>query len=105
MQPENEDQELRKIAIRRVREKRELYMHFASYLVVNTALVTIWAITGAGYPWFVWPLVGWGVGIAFHAFAVFFRVDPIPGGPRDESAIAREIGRLRRAQTQRPTLR
>lgn len=23
------------------------------------------------YKWFVWPLLGWGVGLAFHALAIF----------------------------------
>lgn len=98
MTPEGEEQ-LRRIAVQRIRAKRELYMHLASYLVVNAALVAIWALTGAGYRWFVWPLLGWGVGLVFHAFAVFFRVDPsAPLGPADERAIAREMARLRRSQ-------
>jgi hypothetical protein len=90
--------ELRKIAVGRLRARRELYMHVASYAVVNLALVAIWAATNSHYPWFVWPMIGWGVGVAFHAFAVLFRADSrTPFGPDDERAIAREVARLRRA--------
>ena len=30
-------------------------------------LWTIWLVTGAGYPWPIWPMLGWGVGVAGHA--------------------------------------
>ena len=33
-------------------------IHLAVYLVVNVALVCIWAVTGAGYFWPIWPLLG-----------------------------------------------
>jgi hypothetical protein len=26
-------------------------------------LIVIWATTGAGYFWPIWPLLGWGVGL------------------------------------------
>ena len=36
----------------------------AVYLAVNLMLIVIWAATGAGYFWPIWPLLGWGVGLA-----------------------------------------
>ena len=36
----------------------------AAYLAVNLLLIVIWAATGAGYFWPIWPLLGWGVGLA-----------------------------------------
>ena len=27
--------------------------------------------SGGGYPWFLWPLGGWGVGLIFHFLGVF----------------------------------
>jgi len=33
---------------------------------VNVALVCIWAATGAGYFWPIWPLIGWGIGVGAH---------------------------------------
>jgi hypothetical protein len=29
-----------------------------------------WALTGAGYPWFLFPLAGWGAGLGAHYAAV-----------------------------------
>ena len=31
------------------------------YLVLMVLLIAIWAVTGAGYFWPVWPMLGWGV--------------------------------------------
>jgi hypothetical protein len=32
-----------------------------TYLVVSALLVAIWALTGAGYFWPIWPILGWGI--------------------------------------------
>ena len=37
--------------------------HLASYLVVIAGLWLILALTGAGYPWPIWPMLGWGLGL------------------------------------------
>jgi hypothetical protein len=31
-----------------------------TFLVVMVLLVAIWAVTGAGHPWPLWPMLGWG---------------------------------------------
>lgn len=40
----------------------------ASYLIVNSFLVGIWFFTGRAYGhfWPIWPILGWGIGLAFH---------------------------------------
>jgi hypothetical protein len=35
----------------------------AAYVAVNLMLIVIWAVTGAGYFWPIWPLLGWGIGL------------------------------------------
>ena len=35
----------------------------AAFLAVNLVLIVIWAATGAGYFWPIWPLLGWGLGL------------------------------------------
>lgn len=58
-----------------------LRAHVASYVAVNALLVIIWALTGAGYFWPIWPILGWGVGIASHAMAcTFAKGHPKAGG-------------------------
>ena len=47
-------------------------IHFGVYLAVNLMLVVIWATTphrGEALPWFVYPLLGWGIGIVAHFLA------------------------------------
>ena len=65
------EEELYRIARRRVEDKKGFYTHFAVYIGVNILLVIIWATTGAGFPWFVFPLGGWGIGVLFHFLGVF----------------------------------
>jgi hypothetical protein len=59
----------------------------AIYLIVNALLVVIWAATGAGYFWPIWPIAGWGIGVAFNAWAVYFE------RPITEDEIRREMER------------
>jgi 2TM domain len=47
------------------------YIHLAAYLAVNALLVYINLAASPGRLWFQWPLIGWGVGLAAHALAVF----------------------------------
>src|SRR5829696_545942 len=44
--------------------------HLHSYLMVMALLLAIWALTGMGYFWPIWPALGWGIGIASHWSAV-----------------------------------
>jgi hypothetical protein len=48
-------------------EGKGFMAHFTSYVIINAFLIGIWAMTGGGYFWPAWPLMGWGIGIAFHA--------------------------------------
>jgi len=56
------DKQLHELARKRVDFKR----HLVVYLITNAVLWTIWFVTGRGYPWPVWPLAGWGIGVLFH---------------------------------------
>lgn len=46
------------------------YIHLTTYLLVNTALLTINALYGGPW-WAQWPILGWGIGALAHAVAVF----------------------------------
>ena len=41
-------------------------IHLAAYLGAAALMLGIWAVTG-GYFWPIWPLLGWGIGMACHA--------------------------------------
>ncbi len=61
------EQEVRK----RVKELKEFYAHLASYLLINALLIVINLLTSSSTFWAIWPLMGWGVGLASHAVSVF----------------------------------
>ncbi len=60
-----------KRAEKRVKARLGFFWHLAAYLVVNGFLFLIWLFTGLGYPWFIWPVLGWGIGLFFHFLNVF----------------------------------
>ena len=37
--------------------------HVRAYVGTMLLLVAIWALTGAGYFWPIWPMLGWGIGV------------------------------------------
>ena len=66
MPTQKTDEEIYEEAKKIVEEKKGFRNHFIVYLCVNALLVVIWAFTGWGFPWFVFPLGGWGIGVLFH---------------------------------------
>ena len=52
----------------RRRDRQDFREHLNVYLAVNAGLIVIWALTGMGYFWPVWPMMGWGIGVLAHAF-------------------------------------
>src|SRR5262245_12340614 len=78
-------------ARKRVRARHEFVVHLAIFLVANIGVFAIWKISGARYPWFLWVLVGWGIGLVGHGLTLFFG----PESPGEERAVEREMNRLR----------
>ncbi len=60
-----ERKEFHEFKQRQVREFRE---HFFAYIIINTLLVAINWITSGTVNWAIWPILGWGIGLAFHAW-------------------------------------
>src|SRR3954468_5406969 len=75
-------------AVRRHRRggyETSVRIHFTTYLLVNLMLIGIWAASGGGYFWPIWPLLGWGIGLGCHAAPLLAGV-----GTR---RVAHELGR------------
>ena len=64
------DSELAK-AKKKVKAKKGFYQHLMAYAIINSFLFVLNIITSASYLWCVFPLLGWGVGLAFHYVEVF----------------------------------
>jgi hypothetical protein len=60
---------------RRIRRRRAFWLHFAVWAATNIFLVVVWALTGAGFPWFLFPLFGWAIGLVAHGVAAFGLAD------------------------------
>jgi Na+/melibiose symporter-like transporter len=55
----------------RVQALRQFYTHLAAYILINTALLILNLLNPTDGLWFIWPLFGWGIGMAAHALNVF----------------------------------
>jgi hypothetical protein len=64
------DAELRQLAKRRVNQKMGFYVHLSVYVLVNLGLAAI-NLLGGGQRWHLWPLAGWGLGLAIHGIVTF----------------------------------
>jgi hypothetical protein len=88
------DDDLRRRAERIADAKLAFRSHVAAYVLVNSFLAVLDLLTSPGELWFFWPLLGWGVGLAAHAFATH-------GGGADlrDRAVDAEMRRLRNRQS------
>lgn len=70
----NED-ELKRRAEKIAADKIGFQVHLGIYVAVNLFLAAIWYFTtnpyGSVFPWFIFPLFGWGIGIVGHFLAVY----------------------------------
>ncbi|MDX6639690.1 MAG: hypothetical protein QOF12_701, partial [Solirubrobacteraceae bacterium] len=79
-------------------------IHTTIYVLVNVMLIAIWAASGGGYFWPIWPILGWGVGLGGHAAPLLAGV----GTRRVPSEMSRPstIDEVEaRARSERPSLR
>ena len=85
------EDEIYEQASQKVREKKRFYGGLVTYLIVNAVLIVIWALSGRGYPWFLWPLGIWGAFVLGDFLRIFvFREKS------DHEAIEREVEKMKR---------
>lgn len=67
----------RRLDARRRIARRSVRFHLAGYLAGSALMLGIWLAVGlsagAWYFWPVWPIMGWGLGVACHAVPVMTR--------------------------------
>jgi 2TM domain len=85
------EQELREQAVASIKKKRGFKQTVLAYVVINIALVIIWAATGADYFWPAWVIGGWGIGLVFQGYDAYGRRQSIT-----EDEISGEMQKLRR---------
>ena len=84
----------RAAAVESLRRKRGFLGHCAAYLIVNGLLVTLWLVlgitSGAWFFWPIFPMAGWGIGLAFNAVSAYGPANR----PITEAEIQTEIQQL-----------
>jgi hypothetical protein len=81
--------EIERIARRRAGAKLGWFIHATVFIAVNTLLLTI--SLASSKPWAMFPLAGWGLGLAIHGAAVWLRS---PGSAFHEKLLRQERARL-----------
>jgi hypothetical protein len=71
----------------RIARRQWFWLHFAVYATTNVFLIVIWVLGDNDYPWYIFPLFGWGILIAAHAVYAFVVKTP------EEIMIEREARR------------
>lgn len=84
-------------AKKRVKRKKEFYQHLTAYLIIIGFLFTLNMLVDPYDSWFIFPALGWGVGLAFHFIGVF----GLPGtkiltSEWEEREIEKEMDKLNR---------
>lgn len=84
---------------KQARKRVGFKMHLRSYLLVNTGLWLIYLLSNAGafgdpdfrgthFPWPLFAMIGWGIGLLSHYLSVYARND-------ERSLVEREYEKLR----------
>jgi len=76
----------RKIAAK----KMDFIRHFLIYVVVMAVLAIINNTTWSEYQWWLWPALGWGIGIVAHFLSAFI----YPGGSLEKRLMERELEKM-----------
>ena len=88
---DRDDTSIEARAHRRVRRKMGFFIHALVFVLVNAGLFAINSITGGAH-WSVFPLFGWGIGLAVHGIVTLIGLQG--DGVRDRMVRA-EVERLR----------
>ncbi|MDH3243607.1 MAG: 2TM domain-containing protein [Saprospiraceae bacterium] len=96
----SQDDALKVKARKKVKDKKEFYIHFGIYLICSIFFFVLNVLTGyqdgSVELWFFYPVLAWGVGVGIHYLSVF----GIPGSDIlntdwEEREFAKELERLR----------
>ena len=80
------------LALAHVRKVKSFYVHLTQYLIVISILAVVNLTSYPNYLWFVWPALGWGLGLLAHGAAVF-NVLPFLDGAWERRQVEKFLGR------------
>jgi hypothetical protein len=91
-------EEIERLARKRAGAKLGWYFHAAVYVVVNLFVFAMSHYAFGNRSWSVYPLLGWGLGLALHGASVWLLG---AGGDLRERMVQKERERLQREQDRR----
>lgn len=85
---------------KQAKERVGFQAHLRTYLIINAGLWLIYLLTslssgpkgGFYFPWPLFPMLGWGIGLASHYLAVY-------RSPNQRSQIEKEYEKLKNQQS------
>lgn len=80
------------LALAHVRKVKRFYLRLMQYVLVIGFLAVINLMTDRSYLWFVWPALGWGLGLLAQAASVF-TVAPFFDGAWERRQVEKHLGR------------
>lgn len=81
-----------KLARERVEKLKGFYIHLTLYVLFFPVFIYLNYISEAGFPWALFPIVGWGIGLMGHA-AETFNYNPFFGKDWEERKIRDLMGK------------
>ena len=82
-------------AKKKVKAKKGFYMHFGSFCATTLFLFTINYLTSPDFWWFLFPTLGWGIGIVVQYIALFGISTP-SGEDWEDKELEKEMRKIKR---------
>ncbi len=79
----------REAALARLKHRKGLQKQLKTYVITNITLIVIWALSGQGDFWPVWPITFWGLALLYQAWAFQH-----PEKPISDQDIENEMNRM-----------
>ncbi len=81
-----------KEARKRVKKIKSFYSNLTSWIIFSFFFIALNLFTNSGFFWAIFPIMGWGIGVAFQAVDVFGL--PGYGSDWEEKKVREELERI-----------
>ena len=71
MSKANDISEQEREALEYVRDIKGFYSHLMAYLIAVPVFIIADFFDNTDITWYIWPIMGWGIGVAAHGISVF----------------------------------
>lgn len=82
-------------AKKRVKAKKDFYIHFGSFISTSLFLFVVNYLTSPEFWWFLFPTMGWLIGIVSHYISVF-GISGVSGDDWEEQEVEKELRKIKR---------